>query len=156
MAIRVSVEYLNTQKNIDDGKVIKNAIRNAFKILDNSNQYELALILCDKDYIHSLNQLYRSIDAPTDVLSFKANELDPETGVTYLGDIIISHPVAYAQAIQAGHSTQDELVILSIHGLLHLLGYDHSSPDEKVAMWSVQSKILEKLGIKDPVLTGDE
>ncbi len=80
------------------------------------------------------------------MLSFQADELDPETGRRYLGDVIISYPRAQAQAQAGGHALPAELQLLVVHGVLHLLGHDHGAPAEKEAMWALQAEILQRLG----------
>ena len=80
---------------------------------------QLSLTLCDDAFIHALNREYRSVDRPTDVLSFP---LDDDV---LLGDVVISLDTAAAQAAQRGHELRDELRVLLVHGLLHVLGYDH-------------------------------
>jgi probable rRNA maturation factor len=107
---------------------------------------ELSLVLSNDLRLRELNHQFLNIDEPTDVLSFPSNETDPETAAPYLGDVIISYERASTQAQAAGHSLKDELELLVVHGVLHLLGYDHASTDEQQAMWAVQSDILEQLG----------
>ncbi len=107
---------------------------------------ELTIVISDDEQLQALNAQYLGIEAPTDVLSFPANETDPESGGIYLGDIIISYPRAQAQAQAGGHSLADELQLLVVHGVLHLLGYDHSDETEQARMWSIQSEILRRLG----------
>lgn len=111
-----------------------------------SDEAELSLVLSNDKRLRELNREYLDIDAPTDVLSFPSDETDPESSAPYLGDVIISYHRAAAQAAAADHSLQDELTLLVVHGILHLLGYDHVGPDEKQAMWSVQAEVLHKLG----------
>ncbi len=84
---------------------------------------------------------------PTDVLSFPASETDPETGTSYLGDILVSIPRAEAQAQAAGHPLEAEVQLLVVHGVLHLLGYDHANPEEKSRMWAAQAEVLEGIGL---------
>jgi probable rRNA maturation factor len=108
---------------------------------------ELAIVLSDDEALHELNLNFREVDAPTDVLSFPANEPDPETGAPYLGDIIISVERAEEQAGTAGHPLEAELQLLVVHGVLHLLGHDHAGPDEKQKMWSAQEQVLSQLGL---------
>lgn len=108
---------------------------------------ELAIVLSDDEALHELNLNFREVDAPTDVLSFPANEPDPETGAPYLGDIIISVERAQEQANAAGHPLEAELQLLVVHGVLHLLGHDHAEPDEKQKMWSAQDQVLSQLGL---------
>jgi probable rRNA maturation factor len=80
------------------------------------------------------------------VLSFPAGETDPDTGEYYLGDVVISFPRAQAQAQERGHSTAEELDLLVVHGVLHLLGYDHADVEERDRMWAVQQQVLNQLG----------
>jgi probable rRNA maturation factor len=108
---------------------------------------DLTIAIQDDQQLHDLNLQFLGIDAPTDVLSFPAEEMDPETGHLYLGDIIISLPRAASQAESAGHPLQNELQLLVIHGILHLLGHDHATPEMKAEMWQLQSHLLEKLSI---------
>ncbi|MBN2115544.1 MAG: rRNA maturation RNase YbeY [Anaerolineales bacterium] len=108
---------------------------------------ELSIILADDARLHELNLNYLGVDSPTDVLSFPASETDPETGARYIGDILISVPRARAQAEAAGHAVEAEVQLLVVHGVLHLLGYDHARAQEKARMWKAQAVILERLGL---------
>ena len=109
---------------------------------------EVTLLLTDDDQLKSLNKEYRGIDAATDVLSFASGETMPgmSDDEPYLGDIIISVPTAERQAKQGGHSLKAELQLLTVHGTLHLLGYDHEEPEDKDHMWWAQASILAQLG----------
>ena len=106
---------------------------------------DVTLVLTDDAQVHELNRQFRQVDAPTDVLSFPAGEVDPDTGNQYLGDIIISVPRALAQAEAESHSAADELRLLVVHGVLHLLGYDHADEREQSLMWAAQTEILARL-----------
>ena len=108
---------------------------------------DLSIVLTDDAQLHQLNRDYLGVDAPTDVLSFPASETDPETGVSYLGDVLVSVPRAEAQAQSAGHPLEAELQLLVVHGVLHLLGHDHAEPEDKARMWSAQAQVLERLGL---------
>jgi probable rRNA maturation factor len=108
---------------------------------------DLTLVLTDDEQLQHLNRDYLGVDAPTDVLSFPASETDPETGRRYLGDILLSIPRADAQARAAGHPPVDEVQLLVVHGVLHLLGHDHAEAEEKVKMWKAQGEILKSLGL---------
>ena len=108
---------------------------------------DLTIVLTDDAQLLELNREYLGIDAPTDVLSFPASETDPETARRYLGDILISITRAEEQARTAGHTLEAETQLLTIHGTLHLLGYDHAEAEEKARMWKVQAQILEGLGV---------
>lgn len=97
--------------------------------------------------VAALNESYRGIAAPTDVLSFPADMPLMPGEAPYLGDLIIAHDYAAAQAARENHPLRESLALLVVHGTLHLLGYDHATPAERAAMWSVQAAILEKLNI---------
>ena len=127
--------------------VLQRAASVALEHESQSLDSELSIILSDDARLHELNLNYLGVNAPTDVLSFPASETDPETGARYIGDILISVPRAQAQAEAAGHSLEAEVQLLVVHGVLHLLGYDHAEPEEKAHMWKAQAEILEKLGI---------
>ena len=107
----------------------------------------MTIVLTDDRQLHELNLDYLGVDAPTDVLSFPAGEVDPETEELYLGDIAISIPRAAQQAQTGGHPVEAEAQLLVVHGTLHLLGYDHSTEEEKAVMWAEQARVLEKLGL---------
>src|SRR5919198_127215 len=96
-----------------------------------SPDVDLSIVLTDNTRLHELNLNYLGIDSPTDVLSFPASETDPETGARYIGDILIAIPRAQEQADAAGHPLESEVQLLVVHGVLHLLGYDHAEADEK-------------------------
>ncbi len=112
-----------------------------------SETTDLSIVIENDARLQELNNQFLGIDAPTDVLSFPAEEIDPESGETYLGDIIISLPRAQAQATESGHSLEAEVQLLLIHGVLHLLGYDHTNEAEKNKMWSAQNTILRDLSV---------
>ncbi len=109
---------------------------------------DLTIVLTDDARLRELNRAYLGIDAPTDVLSFPAAETDPDTGSKYLGDILISMPRAVEQAQAGGHPVESETQLLVVHGILHLLGFDHARPEEKRRMWAAQAQILQDLGLK--------
>ncbi len=108
---------------------------------------DLTIVLSDDAQLHSLNREYLDVDAPTDVLSFPSDETDPETGSRYLGDIIISVERATRQAAEAGHPAGAEIQLLTVHGVLHLMGHDHADVDEKARMWAAQAEIMQSLGL---------
>jgi probable rRNA maturation factor len=110
---------------------------------------DITIVIDDDDRLQELNKEYLGIDTPTDVLSFPSggDEIDPDSGHAYLGDVIVSYPRAYEQSQAAGHGVLDEIQLLVIHGCLHLLGYDHASPEEKTEMWQVQQDILQAVGV---------
>ncbi|MEW5870482.1 MAG: rRNA maturation RNase YbeY [Chloroflexota bacterium] len=127
--------------------LLERAANQALQHANAGPQAEVTLVLSDEAQLHELNRQFLGVDAPTDVLAFPAGEVDPDSQALYLGDVIISYPRAQAQAASAGHTLEAELQLLVVHGTLHLLGYDHASPEEKVAMWAVQADILHQLGV---------
>ena len=113
---------------------------------------EVSITLTDNAYIHELNRQYRKIDRPTDVLSFALNEgVEPEVkdgpAINVLGDIIISVERAQEQAADYGHSLRREMAFLTVHGMLHLLGYDHMEEAERAEMQREEKYVMEQLGI---------
>jgi probable rRNA maturation factor len=107
----------------------------------------LSVVMVGDERIRELNAQYRGVDAPTDVLAFPADFIDPDLDSRYLGDILISVPRAASQAEAREHSLTEELQLLVVHGLLHLAGYDHLEDAEKAEMWDLQARILEALGV---------
>ncbi len=113
---------------------------------------EVSVTLTNNEYIHTLNREYRGIDRPTDVLSFALNESEePEVedgpDVNVLGDLVISVERAKEQAADYGHSVKREIAFLTVHGMLHLLGYDHMEEEDRIEMEAEQRFVMEKLGI---------
>ena len=110
-------------------------------------QGDVTLLITDDGAIADLNQRFLGNPGPTDVLSFPTLPTDdafiPAPGAEpYLGDIVIAYPYAAAQAARFGRDIAGELMLLAVHGTLHLLGYDHAEPEEKTAMWARQDAIL--------------
>lgn len=105
---------------------------------------ELTLVLCDDARIRELNAAHRNVDAATDVLSYPTSEPDDDWHITvpHLGDVIISVDTARRQAKAAGHSLEQEILILAAHGLTHLLGYDHPTEDAWTVFNDHQKRIL--------------
>lgn len=107
------------------------------------------IIIVDNDYIHKLNKEYRGIDRPTDVISFALEDEEDDVKLDFrvLGDIYISLDKTYEQAKLYNHSFLRELSFLTIHGLLHLLGYDHMNKEEEEIMFKKQEDLLNEFGI---------
>ncbi|WP_353113325.1 rRNA maturation RNase YbeY [Microbacterium sp.] len=108
---------------------------------------EVAIVLVDEGAMESLHVQWMDEPGPTDVLSFPMDELRPgtedrPTPPGLLGDIVLCPQVAETQAQAAGHSTMDELILLTTHGLLHLLGFDHAEPDEEREMFGLQRELI--------------
>lgn len=128
-----------------DRLALESAARTTLDLQDPARQADLTIRLTDDAELRRLNAQFLGIDSPTDVLSFPSGETDPETQAVYLGDIVISYPRALDQAEAGGHPFLDELRLLVVHGVLHLLGYDHAQEDEKEAMWAIQAEVLKSL-----------
>jgi len=109
---------------------------------------DMSIVIGDEALLKSLNQKYRQVDTSTDVLSFPANEPDPDTHTLYLGDVVVSLAKAQEQALLGGHPLVEELQLLVVHGTLHLLGFDHLSPADKKRMQARQDEILRQLGLE--------
>ena len=139
------------QTLVDKGRVRK-IVRQVLKAEEVTPPYEVSLVFTDSGQVRQLNRHYRGVDQPTDVLAFYMHQQSgsdssftlPPYGVTHLGDVIISCPQALAQAKEQGHSAQRELALLVIHGVLHLLGYDHEESREAKKMRAREKELLEK------------
>lgn len=115
---------------------------------------ELAIVLVDEGAMERLHVQWMDEPGPTDVLSFPMDELRPGTEENptppgLLGDIVLCPQVAETQAAAAKHSTMDELQLLTCHGVLHLLGYDHAEPDEEKEMFGIQRDILLAFALQE-------
>jgi len=140
----IRVSLLNEYGKVDiPERKIKEIIKFVLKEMEKDNS-ELSLVMCNNDYIHFYNKEYRNKDYPTDVLSFVDGERIGK--ITYLGDIIISIDKVESQSEEYGVSFEEEFSRLLVHGVLHLLGYDHetSEEDEKVMM-SIQDKLVDEV-----------
>ena len=118
---------------------------------EDSEEVEWSLTFVDDPAIQALNREYRETDRPTDVLSFSQVEGEddfpmPEEEAQVLGDVVISAERAARQAEERGHAFEAELALLITHGLLHLVGEDHDTPERKAHMWERQQRVLDELG----------
>lgn len=107
----------------------------------------MTVVITENEEVAKLNRQFRGVDSPTDVLSFPMDAPPMPGESPYLGDLVIAYPYAEAQAEREGFSMQDGLILLVVHGTLHLLGYDHGDAEERAAMWSAQEKALIALGV---------
>jgi probable rRNA maturation factor len=111
---------------------------------------ELSIQIVTDENMQQLNQAYRGVDSPTDVLSFTPDPLPPEIAeaeAPYLGDLIIAYHYTLNAAQEAGHYPPDEFALLVVHGMLHLAGYDHDMPENQRNMWAKQAELLSLLNI---------
>jgi probable rRNA maturation factor len=129
---------------------IENALNATFRLFPPSVDGTISVVVTDNETVRGLNRDYRGIDAPTDVLSFD-NPSDPdfsgEEVRQHLGDVIIAYPVAKKQAAAGEHTVLEEVILLTIHGTLHLLGFDHNTLGNKEKMWAAQSQVLAALNL---------
>lgn len=116
---------------------------------------EISLVITGQEKIQELNRLYLEEDAPTDVLSFPMMELDvdgsfitPPDSTLHLGEVIISYPQAKKQAKEHRHTVKKEIAVLIVHGILHLLGYDHDTPGHRRVMRKREAAILKMIAEK--------
>ena len=116
----------------------------ALRVLEKIKEH-VTIVVSDDKTLQELNGKFTGNNYPTDVLSFNADHLDPETGNFYLGDVIISIDRAKNQSIENNISLLDELTILTIHGILHLCGYDHIDEPSHKKMFAIQQNIIDKL-----------
>lgn len=160
----MNVSILNQQSDIKVGKKLKDLIKESAKatleFFDLRQDVEISVVLTDNDGIRVLNKLHRNIDRPTDVLSFPMFEYDEkgdieedyaelsDMGEICIGDIVISLERATEQAQEYGHSFEREVGFLTVHSMLHLLGYDHMTPEEEEEMFGYQREILDEIGLK--------
>jgi probable rRNA maturation factor len=112
---------------------------------EGNTESDVTIAITDDESITELNRQYRDVDGPTDVLSFPMDAMPGD--VPYLGDLVIAYPYASAQAAREGHTLDDSLTLLVVHGMLHLLGYDHDTPERRADMWTAQEAALIALGI---------
>ena len=138
---------IDNQQDFLESALLERAARITLDLESAPIDADLTIVLTDDAQLHELNLEYLGVDAPTDVLSFPASESDPETGIPYLGDILISIPRAAQQAQAAGHSVEAEVQLLVVHGTLHLLGHDHAEAEEKNRMWNAQAEVMSRLGL---------
>jgi len=155
--IETDIQIDDRFQNDIDARLIEQAIRAALAIEGMAGAVEVSVLVTDDATLHQLNRDYRNVDAPTDVLSF-ADEQESDAAPTafvrppdaphYLGDLAISYERVIAQAAEYGHSRARELAFLTVHGMLHLLGYDHErGAADQAAMRAREELIMQQLGL---------
>jgi probable rRNA maturation factor len=140
--------HIQTAENIQvpvEIELIQAAASEALRAANASQEAELTIVLTDDKALHELNLQFLGIDSPTDVLSFPEDFTDPDSHQKYLGDIIISVERAHQQAAQQNQPEREELLLLVVHGVLHLLGYDHAEEADREQMWATQDQVLSQL-----------
>ncbi len=159
----MKVAIRNNQKKFKVEKSLRDLVRNAAKAtllyMDFSTKVEISVMFTDNTEIKELNHLHRGLDRATDVLSFPLIEYDEDgnvlsefmdfnqDGEMVLGDIVISLERAAEQAEEYGHSFSREVGFLTVHSMLHLLGYDHMTPEDEEEMFGYQEDILKEMNL---------
>lgn len=153
----MSVEIDNETDHDVDARALVSVARHVLDTLGVHPLADLAISLVDVERMTELHVEWMDEPGPTDVMAFPMDELDvrsaraagrpldarPEDGAPLLlGDVVLCPEVAARQAVEAGHSTADELALLTTHGVLHLLGFDHHEPDEHAEMFGLQAELL--------------
>jgi probable rRNA maturation factor len=143
----VSIEVNNESGHRVDEAEFAALARHVLDAMRVHPQAELSILLVDEDVMTDLHVRWMDEPGPTDVLSFPMDELRPgvdgePAAPGLLGDVVLCPAVAARQARAAGHSTSEELLLLTTHGILHLLGYDHAEPEEEKEMFALQRRLL--------------
>jgi probable rRNA maturation factor len=147
----MSIEISNESGRPVDETALLDVARHALDEMGVNPMAELSVLIVDQPYMAELNHRWMGKQGPTDVLAFPMDELDADRGPgvdagegepALLGDIVLCPEVAERQAAAAGHGTDDEMHLLTVHGVLHLLGYDHAEPDEEREMFGLQDRLL--------------
>jgi probable rRNA maturation factor len=150
----VSIEVANESGHEVDEQQLVSVARHVLDRMGVSPLAELSLLLVDVEHMTELHVRWMDEPGPTDVMAFPMDELDlrgsrgalpkpvPDTSSAVLGDVVLCPEVAERQAKEAGHSTADELALLTTHGVLHLLGFDHGEPEEHAEMFGLQAELL--------------
>ena len=159
----MTISFLNEQNKFDVTtelkQLIKTAAKTSLEYMEFPNDTEISVVLTDNEGIKELNSIHRGIDRATDVLSFPMFEYDEngdiiedyaefnENDELCLGDIVISLERAAEQSHEYGHTFEREVGFLTVHSMLHLLGYDHMTPEDEEEMFGYQKEILDEMGL---------
>jgi probable rRNA maturation factor len=149
---------ITTKRNMDlhiEKSRLERIARGVLEVENIVSSAEMGLLITDSQTIQKLNRIYRGKDKPTDVLAFQMTPgtsqepeqifVHPLDGIKHLGEVVISYPQAVKQAQEQGHGVTRELALLIVHGILHLLGYDHELPEEEQKMRDKENEILAGL-----------
>ena len=155
--IEIDIQIDEQFQNNIDAALIERAVAAALAAEGVAGAIEVSVLVTDDATLHQLNRDYRNVDAPTDVLSFAEDDASdaaptafvrPPDAPRYLGDLAISYERVVAQAGEYGHSHARELAFLTVHGMLHLLGYDHErGAADQAAMRAREEAIMQQLGL---------
>lgn len=143
----MNIELINESASHCDGDALESVAEYALARMGIHPESELSITLVDEDHMSELHVKWMDLPGPTDVLSFPMDEMKPHSaasGPGVVGDIVLCPDFAKAQAKEHQHSLDDELALLTVHGVLHLLGYDHAELDEEKVMFELQDKLLNE------------
>lgn len=142
-------ELTNLTNEKVDLQLLDKVVCKVSELLNINNSF-VSIVLTDNKHIHEINKTYRNIDRETDVISFAFmdNDENIKSDITDLGEIYISLEKAHSQAEDYNHSFEREICFLLVHGLLHLLGYDHMNEKDEKEMFGLQDEILSSLGVE--------
>jgi probable rRNA maturation factor len=144
----MSIEINNESGQMVDELAITSAARHVLDSLGVNPMAELSILVVDSVAMATLHKQWMDLDGPTDVMAFPMDTLDDKPGLgsdpgpALLGDVILCPDVAKLQAAEAGHTMDSELFLLTTHGVLHLLGYDHGEPDAEREMFELQTRLV--------------
>ena len=143
----MTIEVANESGVEVDEAAISRAAQHALDTMGVSPEAELSIMVVDVAQMTELHLTHMDLPGPTDVLSFPMDDVwaEPGNAPVMIGDVVLCPEVAASQAVIAGHSTADELAMLTTHGVLHLLGYDHEEPEEHTEMFGLQAELLASL-----------
>lgn len=148
MTIDIEIDITLHDPNWPDVQnIVERAIKHtAARLAESNTPTEVSVVLANDAFIQELNKTYRGMDKPTNVLSF------PQDEDYHLGDIIFALETIEREAVEQSKSFENHLIHLTVHGFLHLFGYDHETDDEAEEMESFEIRILDELGIENPYL----
>jgi len=141
-------DVLAAQKDFIPLTAVEKAAQEALNEAHMTEEVELSIVFTDDEHMRQLNRQFRQVDASTDVLAFCDGTRDPQTERVYLGDVIISFPRVVEQAKEVNHSIEAELQLITVHGVLHLCGFDHHHQSSKQEMWAHMQAALDRLGFE--------
>lgn len=137
-----------------DQEWLQRVVEQSLAVQDFDSEVELSVVVTSEETVRKLNQQYRGVDEPTDVLSFALTErkpgddtpfITPPDGILHLGEVVISYPQAIRQAEENRQKVEQELALLIIHGVLHLLGYEHNEPAQEREMRVLEQRVLSEI-----------
>ncbi len=149
ICVRVEAAYVDATPTLR----LREAVAATLRHSGVQGEAGVTVLVTDDETVRGLNRRFLGMDAPTDVLSFPAGDAVPGSEEeTYLGDILIAYPYTARQAAEDGHNVEDVLVLLAVHGTLHLLGFDHDTQESQAMMWAAQEAILKQLRVPVAVM----